>query len=38
MVRKSDGLLVMNARTEFVFVGREGRPVKIPEAFRKAFS
>lgn len=38
MVRASDESLVLAARTEFVFVNRDGKPCGVPETFRRAFT
>ncbi len=37
-VVKEDGTLVLTARLGFVFVNDKGKPIRIPEPFRQAFS
>ncbi len=37
-VVKQDDTLVLTARMVFVFVNRQGKPIRVPEAFREAFT
>jgi YbgC/YbaW family acyl-CoA thioester hydrolase len=37
-VVEDDGSLVLTARMVFVFVNENGKPIRVPEAFRQAFT
>ncbi|MCS6860414.1 MAG: acyl-CoA thioesterase [Abditibacteriales bacterium] len=37
-VVKQDGTLVLTARMVFVFVNGQGKPIRVPEEFREAFT
>ncbi len=37
-VHKKDGTLVLTAQMEFLFMGNNGRPTRMPDVFKESFS